>query len=391
MKTRFTDVTLDVDYPIVDADAHVNEPPDLWRSRVPARWRDRAPRVERTERGDVWVFDDGKRTRDVGLTATAGLSYNQFAPSGGRYDTMRPGSFDAKARLADMDIDGIHTAVIYPSVTLSGAGVYADERELQLACVHAYHDWLAEFCEGADGRLVGLTVVPTTGVDDAVAAMERGMELGFRGAVISCFPNGTLDPTPEDDRFWGAAQEAEHPVHIHIGSFTPGATGRTWPRTDDLSFLGRTGSTKAGAQAMPVASKLVFSEVLEKFPRIRVVLVESNIGWIPTFNEQVDDMFLRYRFFTGGAERMPRLPSELFHRNVWATFVVDTVGLELRHRLNLRHLMWSTDYPHTSCDWPNSRVVIERQMRGLPLDEVKLLLHTNAKELYRLDGLPDRV
>src|SRR5262249_62048408 len=89
-----------IDYPIIDADAHVNEPPDTWQSRVPARLRNRAPKVLRTETGDVWSFDDGKRLRPLGLTATAGLSYPQFKAEGFRYEDIRPGSYDTKARLA---------------------------------------------------------------------------------------------------------------------------------------------------------------------------------------------------------------------------------------------------------------------------------------------------
>ena len=96
-------------------------------------------------------------------------------------------------------------------------------------------------------------------------------------------------------------------------------------------------------------------------------------------------MFLRYRWFTGATEKMRAMPSELFHRNLWATFRVDTVGMELRYRMNGRHLLWSTDYPHTGCDWPNSRVTIERVFRGLPLDEVNAFVHGNARELYDID------
>ena len=84
------------------------------------------------------------------------------------------------------------------------------------------------------------------------------------------------------------------------------------------------------------------------------------------------------------------MPSRVFHRNFWATFMVDTVGIELRHRMNLDHIMWSTDYPHTGSDWPNNRVTIERLFRGVPAAEVKKMLHDNCKALYRLDHVPDR-
>ena len=142
-----------IDYPILDCDAHVNEPPDTWVGRVPAKFKDRAPKVVHRDEGDYWSFNDGESVRPVGLTATAGLSYLDFAPVGVSYESMRPGSFDTKARLADMDIDGMYLQVLYPSVTLLGAKIYGSEPELQVACVRAYNDWLAEFCDGSEGRL----------------------------------------------------------------------------------------------------------------------------------------------------------------------------------------------------------------------------------------------
>src|SRR5262249_60076600 len=110
-----------IDYPIIDADAHVNEPPELWQERVPAHLRARAPKVLHMTDGDVWSFDDGKKLRPLGLTATAGLSYLQFRASGMRYDTIRPGSFDTAARLRDLDADAPYAQILYPTVTLSGA------------------------------------------------------------------------------------------------------------------------------------------------------------------------------------------------------------------------------------------------------------------------------
>ena len=86
---------------------------------------------------------------------------------------------------------------------------------------------------------------------------------------------------------------------------------------------------------------------------------------------------------------MSKLPSQIFHRNFWATFMVDRSGIELRHRLNVDHIMWSTDYPHTGTDWPNSAVTIERVFRGVPRREVRRMLHDNCAALYGLDGIPE--
>ena len=158
-----------------------------------------------------------------------------------------------------------------------------------------------------------------------------------------------------------------------------------------LRFIGSACWTKAGGQTLGVVCDLIFAGIWERFPRLKLVLVEANIGWIPTLLEQSDDMFARYRWYTEAVDKMNLFPSEIFHRNFYATFMIDTVGVQLRDRMNLDHLMWSTDYPHSGSDWPDSRVTLERNFRGVPRDEVKKMLHTNCKDLYGLDHVPDRL
>jgi predicted TIM-barrel fold metal-dependent hydrolase len=390
MSELFRDVA-SLDYPIIDCDAHVNEPPNLWQERVPARLRDRAPRVERTDKGDIWIFDGGKGKWPVGLTTVAGLSFFDYKPMGFTYETIRPGSFETKARLADMDADGIWAQILYPSVTLKGAKIYSDDRELQTLCVRAYNEWLLEFCSGSGGRLIGQAILPTTGIDDAIAELEFAIERGHRGAVISSMPSGGLEPRAEDDRFWARAEEAGFPIAIHIGSFVRPGIARKEMSWSSLAFVGTAALTKAGGQTLPVVCDILFSGIFQRFPRLKIVLVESNIGWIPTLLEQSDDMFMRYRWYTGAVNEQKEMPSAIFFRNFWATFMVDTVGMDLRHRMNVDHLMWSTDYPHSGSDWPNSKLTIERVFRDVPKAEVKKMLHTNCKQLYRLDHVPDRL
>jgi predicted TIM-barrel fold metal-dependent hydrolase len=379
-----------IDYPIIDADAHVYEPPDVWQTRVPHALRERAPKCRRTDEGDVWLFDDGARVRPLGLMAAAGTSYLGFRPSGLTYDTIRPGHFEVRARLADMDADGIHAALLYPSVCEEGARMFGDDRALQLACVRAYNSWQFELCAGGAGRLFGHAVIPATGVADAVAELEWALAQGYRGVLVSTFPSGRVEPSRDDDPFWARAAEAGIPVALHIGSFhADGPVARR--RFEPDVVLPRAATSKSGANTVPLVARMIFSGLLERVPALKVVLVESNIGWIPAMLEQSDDMFLRYRWFTDTVERLPAMPSRVFHRSFWATFMVDTVGMELRHRLNVEHLMWSTDYPHTGTDWPNSRVTIGRVFAGLPADEVRRMLHENCKRLYGLAGVPDRL
>jgi predicted TIM-barrel fold metal-dependent hydrolase len=389
MSAVFSEVA-SIDYPILDADAHVNEPPDTWQARVPARLKARAPKVLRTPTGDVWSFDDGKRLRPLGLTATAGLSYPQFKAEGFRYEDIRPGSFDPRARLADLDADGIWAQVLYPSVTLAGARTYADDRDLQLACVRAYNEWLLEFCAAGKGRLIPQAIIPTTGVEDATAELRWALDRGMKGALIAAYPDGTYtSPSKDNDPFWDLAQDSGTPLAVHIGSFSVTGLAAGKLEQSTVSFMANAGASKAGVQTIPVVAELLFSGVPQRFPRLKFLLVEANIGWIPTVMEQLDDMFLRYRWFSGAVETMPETPSRVFWRSFWSTFMIDTVGIELRHRMNADHVMWSTDYPHTGSDWPNHRTTIERLFRGLPAAEVKRFLHGNCKALYGLDDVPD--
>src|SRR5262249_3755086 len=221
-----------------------------------------------------------------------------------------------------------------------------DDGTLQLACVRAFNEWLLEFCDDTDGRLFGHAIIPATGVTDAVAELEWALARGYRGVLVSTFPNGSVEPSAQDDAFWVRAAEAGVPVALHIGSFhadVPVGRRRFVPAVG----LRRASISKSGANTVPLVAKLLFSGLFERVPPLAVLLVEANIGWIPAMLEQTDDMFLRYRWFTETAGRLATMPSRAFHRNVWATFMVDTVGMQLPDRLNVDHLIWPPDYPHT--------------------------------------------
>jgi predicted TIM-barrel fold metal-dependent hydrolase len=373
-------------YWIVDADAHVHEPTDLWQQRVPAKFRQRAPKVVPLPAGgEGWSFEDGQRISPIGVTAAAGRSFPQYVFSGMRHADMRPGAWEPKARLLDMQIDGIDASVLYPSVALAGAKAYSQDTELQLACVRAYNDWLADFCAYAPDRLHGLTIIPTSGIEDALTELRRGARLGHRGPVISAWPNGTMEPKPqEDDLFWAACQEMDAPVAVHAGSFdrSRAAQQRQGPRSP-LETLLEICTGRAGAGLYVVVCDFIFRGILDRFPRLKLLLVEGGIGWIPFFLEQTDDNFIRHRFWTG-LESLPMMPSDYFKRQIYNTFQIDTVGIANLDRLAADKVMWSTDYPHTGADWPNSRVTLERNFKGLPEKTVKMLINENAVKLYKI-------
>ena len=197
-------------------------------------------------------------------------------------------------------------------------------------------------------------------------------------------------PLPSDDRFFEIAAQNDFPLSVHIGSFmrrqaqpkgSP-ATGSTGAEWTGLQFCGAAARSKAGGDTLPVVCDLLFSGIFHRQPKLKLVLVEANIGWIPTLLEQADDMYSRYRFYTGAVEQQPEMPSQLFRRNFWASFMIDTVGMDLRHRLNVDHMMWSTDYPHSVTLWPDSDKHIPELTRGLSDDDRDAVLRGNAARVY---------
>ncbi|HLN16470.1 MAG TPA: amidohydrolase family protein [Acidimicrobiales bacterium] len=393
---------------LISADSHVNEAPDLWEARLTEQLRDRGPRLVHTDDGrDLWVAEGINPVPLMWATNAAGQrgdgeAFDDHEMTITRDEMMR-GSYDPVARLADMDADGLSAEVLYPGPLggLGGGGGVAalPDPELRWACLRAYNDWLAEFCAVAPERLVGLALVRIEEPDLAAAELERAAGLGLRGAVINAMPDTTgAEPifSPTYEPVWSAAEDAGIPLSLHIGhcrSLAPIASAAS--RTAEAGTgnpLSAAGSQTGLAEmfftmmcldmAEPV-SLLVFSGVLERHPRLRFVIAESGIGWIPFVLERMDYTFGRHRNWmkTGISER----PSDQFRRSFHATFQQDDeTGLLARHITGVDTLLWASDYPHTDSTWPYSQRVVERLFEGVPDDERELICAGNARRLYGL-------
>jgi predicted TIM-barrel fold metal-dependent hydrolase len=142
--------------------------------------------------------------------------------------------------------------------------------------------------------------------------------------------------------------------------------------------------SKAGVTGIPVLDAFMGQDIAERYPKIRIALIESNIGWLPCYLEQADDRWLHYRWYTGKSH-LKMSPSQQWRRNYWASFMMDRFGVEMRDYIGADRIMWSTDYPHGGHEWPNSRNVIDRLFRGIPEEDTKQILYSNAAKFY---GLP---
>ena len=367
-------------YRLIDADTHINEPPDLWTKRVPAKFKDRAPHMQRFEQGDAWVLEGVKDPINFGSNASAGIPLADRS-AWVRWEDIRAGGYDPKARLLEMDADLVDAAVIYPTPRISHLVIANPDPEFHLAMVQAYNDWLSEYCEHDPSRLGGIMLVPNRGVADAVREIQRVADRpGIVGCLIGCYPHGDLNLAEEDDPVWQEIAGRGMPLHIHV------ALVNEYPRDIYASGAITEGLVMGYLRFRDVPGRMLqFLEggVFNRFPDLKIVLAEVDAGWVPYVKEQVDNRVLRREY--GAAMRKKRLPSSVIEEHFYYTYITDHFALRNRHAIGVERLMWSTDFPHGGSDWPFSVRTIHADFAGVPGRERDLILAGNAQRLYRFD------
>jgi predicted TIM-barrel fold metal-dependent hydrolase len=356
-------------YHLISADSHVNEPPDLWTTRLPHQFAGRAPRMERFEQGDAWIFEGVDAPIPFGLNACAGMDPAMHR-AWVRWEDLRRGGWDPAARVAEIALDGVDAEVLFPTPRLAHVIFAQADADYHTALIRAYNDWLADYCEYDTSKFRGMAMLPCRGVAGAVAEIERTAERdGIGGYVIGGFPTEVLRPTPADDPAWACLVERGMPLAIHVGLTTgmPAATN-----TSTLPAAGRFNNITE------TLIDLVFSGMLERFPELQVVIAEDDCGWLPYFKEQVDDNFRRFRHRFD----LPLFPSEYLERQVHFTYVVDTYGIDNRERIGVDRILWSSDYPHASAYYPHSWPTVQASLGTVPVPERNLILFGNAERLF---------
>jgi predicted TIM-barrel fold metal-dependent hydrolase len=300
-------------YRIVSADGHNIEPPHIWEKYLPKRFAEHAPRLVKDPKGgDAWEFIRGAEPMPIGLVTNAGVWGRRYEENdwfGSTYENIRQGAFDGRARLEEQDIDGVDAEVIYPSQRTMAVFMAQPDDALHVAGVEAYNTWLREeFCAADPNRLIGLAQMPAIGAPTAIKAAETAKRAGFKGVIITSFPSGSALPSPEDDPFWEAMQDLDIPVHIHA-RVTPAGKQAAAAATA-RSSLGKISLQSMGGAVAGISdavARMIYSEMFDRFPNLKIVLAETGIGWVPHFLEHMDDHWWRNRVWTGSKLKM--LPS----------------------------------------------------------------------------------
>lgn len=373
---------------LISADSHVNEPAELWEAHIDHAFRDRAPRVVDNlpgrQPGSYLVLEG---IPPIHLTQGFGAGKKpeelpQFFRQS-TYKDARRGGWDPAARLQDMDLDGVEVEVIY--TTLGFRQFWFKDAALQQACFRAYNDWLAEMCSYAPQRLVGLALISLYDIEAAVKELHRCRKIGLKGALIWASPPEDLPYSdPLYDPFWTAAQDLRMPLSLHAITGMGPESQATRAMGREIKRLDRYIRAVTGADEVKRSlTVFIFSGVLERFPALKLVSAENNVGWLPFTIQRWDQAQQSARYMHPTDLKLK--PSEYFQRQIYATFIDDPVGVRIRHEVGVDNIMWSSDYPHTASTWPHSQDVIARDFKDVPAAEKWKIVRQNTIKLYDLD------
>ena len=324
---------------MISTDAHVMEPDELWKE-LPKRLQEHLPK----------------------------------AP----FRHCPPGATDPHLRLQDQETDGVEAEVLFPNYGMALFGI--DDVETQRESFKLYNDWIANFCKTDPKRLYGAPCVSVYDIDAGIREMHRGHDMGLKGAMLWQVPDPRLPFTsPHYEKLWAAAAEAKQPIICHIltgHSYTKAGPSRGMERI-------RNATNRKQDDSANTLFDFIFSGAFDRHRDLRLLLAESEIGWLPFMLQQWDYYFERFR----DVDQLPinRKPSEIFEEHVYGTFLEDYVGTRAFPWWGEKNCMWSNDYPHFNMTFPHSRENVEYHLKGLSEEKRRRLTRDNAIQLFGLD------
>jgi predicted TIM-barrel fold metal-dependent hydrolase len=383
---------------IISLDDHVIEPPHLWQRWLPSGLRERGPRVVRDgssidwiqgvqvfRKGgdgpetDWWVYDDVAWSHQM-LNACAGYDESEWWMGPIAFDQMRAGCYEPSARLADMDLNHVEASLCFPTFPRFCGQLFAErsDKELALACVRAYNDWMVDEWSGdSNGRLIPLCIVPLWDAHFAADEVRRNAARGVRAVAFSELPGKLGLPTIHDrDHYWepffSACNDTGTAIFMHIGS------GSHWMTSSPDAPPAVTAILVFMTSVMSLSDWL-FSGALARYPNLRVCFAEGQIGWMPYVIERADNLWKKEIWSTDG-NRLPEPPST-YMRQVYGCFYDDLTGLEARDRIGIEQITFETDYPHQDSTWPHTLEAVRKFAPSLRADELAKVLRLNALTL----------
>ena len=374
----------DVSFTLISVDDHLVEPPDMFEGRLPKKFEAHAPRVIKLADGsEPWVYENALIPQ-YGTNAVVGQSDRDalLGPTG--FAQMRRGCWDVHERIRDMDLAGIWGSVCFPSIVSGFCGrVFSQsyDQDLGLAVTRAWNDWMFEAWHGAyPDRLVAMGITwlndPKVGAEEILRNAARG----FTAVTLPEMPHLLGYPSLHEgywDPILAACEETDTTICLHVGSSGLSETANGAPMGLSVSLF--------SVSSMQACADWVWSGALVRYPKLRVVMAEGGIGWVP----MLLDRFEFVLDHAGGPSlgstswRHELSPNEILLRNFYFAMLDEPRMLALRDVIGVDHIMVEVDYPHADSTWPDTQPMLRSRFHGLPDEETRLMTHANAARVFR--------
>jgi predicted TIM-barrel fold metal-dependent hydrolase len=290
-------------------------------------------------------------------------------------------------RLHEQDIDGIDAEVLFPPVLATRFIEGIADRDAYRAINQAYNTFLAEdFCSVAPDRLIGSAALPVSGIDDAIAELERVHRLGLRSVTLHEFPNGTGMARPEDDRFWARLLELGMALSAHSNFGARSAAETNMANATNLADQDLTSALNqhcGGIVPMFCLTQLLVSGVFDRFPELQIYFAEVNIAYLPAALYYLDR---DYRVYNEWFQvPLGKKPSEYVLEHAWFGAIQEHLALQMGAFFPLDRLMFGTDFPHSVGTFPDTRTYIKEAFGHLDEATRRTMLLENPARFYGLD------
>ena len=379
---------MEIKFGLISSDSHGQLGKDAYTSRMSEqKWGEKIPHLVEV-REDKFPFPverwmvNGEIQRGNVCNCPTAMKQRSYYPQ--RWEEVPLEVYDPARRLEALDRDRVDAEVLFPNGP-GGTFFYGDP-EFELDCVRAYNDALAEFRRVSD-RFIPLAAVPyMSSIETIVGEVERAVQTGHMGINILADPSVPVPGLKNlSDPFWhplwNTCQELGIGVHLHASAGLAGKLslpqwkGYTRRQSHCVSTL------RNFCTATQFVPYLIFSGMLEKFPRLNWVFAETGLGWVSSVLEACDCEWEKRHLWTEG---ILTRPSELFRRQIYVDFWFETVGIQLRDCIGVDNILWESDFPHITSTYPNSWNAVEHSLAGVSTADREKVLFRNAARLYRL-------
>ena len=376
----------EIKYNVISVDDHVLEPPSLFEGRLPKQFADRAPRIVRgTPRGDFWRIEDVEEGMGD-WNGASGRPMNEWSTEPLQFDEIRRGVWDPKERLRDMDLAGIVASVCFPSGIWGFAGqkfMRMKDRELGLACLRAYNDWVVEEWSAVNpSRLIAFQIPWYHDMDIAAQEIERNAARGVKCVSFSENPEKIGMPslyTNYWDPFFRACEETGTVINLHVGSSSQiSKPSKDSPEEASLALF--------GANSMLASIDWLYAQIPVRFPKLKIVYSESGIGFLPMLIDRLEhiQMYRDYELLKFSWTDLEMAPVDVFRRNFWFSTFWDPIAFGVIDKIGANRVLLEVDYPHPDSIWPDVQGRCDRQLAGLDKRVVDAVTYGNAAELFSI-------